>query len=430
MYNKRVSDFKKCSLFALTSALAFMCACAPAKINKKVYTVLPSQSALRGDACAYASAQKPPEEDSFGLAARRVAAQKILDNMSDEEKVGQLFVTGIGGLNEETSPDVFPTALNCRQRKNIKEYNIGGVVFFGGNILNDKQIKKYIKNLQKASKTPLFISVDEEGGIVSRLGKNPNISVTTFPPMKEIGASGNPQNAYNAGSTIAKEMKALGFNLDFAPVSDVVTNPLNTIIAGKGRAFGTETNTVCAMVPEFVKGMQEQNISATLKHFPGHGDTTADTHLGRVFNDADLNRLNTVELLPFKAGIDAGVDFVMISHISLPKITGNDDPSSLSYDIVNGILRKQLGFEGIIISDDMVMEAISKHYTPQDAAVKAILAGSDMIISKLNFIPAYEGVLQAVKDGKITQQRLDESVLRILETKIKRGVIKPEPDEK
>ncbi len=413
----------------LVSALAALSACAPAvsnaPLNKQVYTLPVEKGEIEANACARAAAVIPPAEPADTVSARREQAKAILANMTDEQKTGQLFVVGVGGLNEEESQEVFPVSLNFRQKRNLKKYSVGGVIFFGGNIVNDSQVSTYITKLQKHSKLPLFIAVDEEGGIVSRLGKNPQISVTTFPPMRDIGATRSPQIAFEAGRTIARDISKLGFNLDFAPVADIVTNPANTIIAGKGRSFSTEPEVACAMIPQFVSGMQGQNVSATLKHFPGHGDTTADTHLGRVYSDADLQRLLSVELLPFKAGITAGVDFVMISHISLPKVTGNDDPASMSPQIIKDVLRGYLGFNGIIISDDMVMEAVTKHYTPAEAAVKAFEAGSDMLIVKINFIPSYKGVLEAVKSGRISRERLDESVLKILELKLKRGIIKP-----
>ena len=411
---------------AVIAALAFLNACAPKAntIIKNVYSVPAEKEVIQPNACPIAAAAKIPQEDEAVLSARRAKALAILEKMTLEQKTGQLFIVGVGGLNNETSPDAFPVAINKTQTKNLNKYLVGGVLFFGGNITDDKQISAYTAKLQKKSKTPIFISVDEEGGIVSRLGNNPQISVTQFPPMKEIGATGNPQNAFNAGEIIGRDIIKFGFNVDFAPVADVVTNPANTIIAGKGRAFGISPDVACTMVPQFVKGLQAQNVSATLKHFPGHGDTVADTHLGRVYSEADISRLSSVELLPFMAGIHAGADFVMVSHISLPKITGDDTPASMSPKIIEGILTGQLGFKGIVISDDMVMEAITKNYSADDAAVKAVLAGSDMLIVKINFIPAWEGVLAAVKNGTITQDRLNESVLKILELKIKRGIIK------
>lgn len=419
-------SYKLCALFSILSAAAVFSACAP-KVNtvvKNIYSVPAEREIVQPNACPAAASAAVAQEDEEVLSARHAKAVEILSKMTDAQKVGQLFITGIGGLNGETSPDVFPTKINRTQIAALKKYELGGVLFFGGNILNDKQVSAYIKKLQAKSDTPLFVSVDEEGGIVSRLGNNPQTSVTTFPPMKEIGATGNPQNAFDAGKTIADDIAKLGFNLDFAPVADIVTNPANTIIAAKGRSFGTTPDVACAMVPQFVKGMQEENVSATLKHFPGHGDTVADTHLGRVYSNADIDRLSSVELLPFMAGIHAGVDFVMVSHISLPAITGDDTPASMSPKIISGILKGQLGFSGIVISDDMYMEAISKNYSAEDAAVQAILAGSDMLIVKLNFAPAWQGVYDAVQGGTISQDRLNESVLKILELKIKRGIIK------
>jgi beta-N-acetylhexosaminidase len=369
-------------------------------------------SALILNAAAFCTAKPSPD------------ARALLAKMSPGEKVGQLIIAGIGGLNGETDPEVFPTVLNKTQKKNLKKYTPGGVIFYGGNILNDKQIKKYIKALNKNSKIPLFISTDEEGGIVSRLGANPNISVTHLPKMIDLGAAGSPDEAYKAGLILGKEMKALGFNLDFAPVADVLTNPDNTVIHQKGRAFGTEPRIVSRMVPEFIKGMQSANVSATAKHFPGHGDVVADTHEGRVYSYADIERLKEVELLPFKAAATAGVDFIMTAHISLPKITGTDEPASMSKAIVTGLLKEESGFKGLAITDDMYMDAVRAHYGLGEAAVRSVNAGVDVIICKLFFEQVYAGLLKAAESGAISPERLDDAVLRILELKIKRGVIK------
>ncbi|MDR1684567.1 MAG: M48 family metalloprotease, partial [Elusimicrobiota bacterium] len=252
-----------------------------------------------------------PKEDAVVLAARAARAKEILAAMTVQEKVGSLFITGIAGLAGIDNEQTFPAALDFAQLNNLKTFGYGGVIFFGGNIIDDAQIKKYIKDLQAASKLPLFIAVDEEGGIVSRLGSNTAVSVDAVPTAMEIASTKDPQKAFETAQTIARQMKALGFNVDFAPVADILTNKLNTVIQNKARSFGTDANTACAFVPEFVKGLQGQNVAGALKHFPGHGDTVADTHEGRVYFEGALRQLREREFLPFKAGIAAGADFVM-----------------------------------------------------------------------------------------------------------------------
>lgn len=375
---------------------------------------------IPADACVKEAALPVPEVLSVQDIAR---AKEILNYMTAEEKVGQLIITGIGGLNDEESPDVFPVQITSAQENSLKKYSVGGVIFFGGNIVNDTQIKKYINALQAGSKIPLFISVDEEGGLVSRLGANAEISVTHQPAMKKIGDAKDVAKAFAAGAQIGRDIKKLGFNLDLAPVADVVTHPKNIMIARKGRAFGTEINVACAMVPQFVKGLQGENVSGALKHFPGIGDTVTDAHDEKTRSEADAQRLSEVELMPFRAGINAGVDFVMVSHVSVPNVTGNDIPASLSKPLLD-ILKKDLGFKGLVITDDMWMDAVSKHYGFGSAAVQAFNAGNDMLIIKLNFKASYDGLLKAVKTGEITRERLDESVIKILALKIKRGIIK------
>lgn len=277
-----------------------------------------------------------------------------------------------------------------------------------------------------------FFAVDEEGGIVSRIGSNPEMGMKKQPPMGEIGASGDPAEAYRVGSELAEGLSGLGFNLDFAPVADVNTNPDNPVIGS--RAFGSDPKLVADMVAQEVSGMQAGGVSACLKHFPGHGDTATDTHTGFASVSHDLERLRTVELLPFKAGIDAGADMVMVAHISLPEITGGDEPASISPEIVNGILRNEMGYSGVVITDSMIMQALYDKYTLAEASVLSLKAGVDILLFQTpeandrgtpsqQFEAAYQAVLTAVEQGEITEERLNESVLRILDLKFRRSIV-------
>lgn len=353
-------------------------------------------------------------------------AGDILDNMTLEEKVGQLFIVNLELLDNKMGNYYEYRELTDKMTKSISKYHVGGVCFFARNIETREQTMKLITDLQGKSKFPMFITVDEEGGQVARIANNDNMQTTKFPTMEEVGKMEDKEYAFNLGDTIGHEIKTLGFNVDFAPVADVITNELNTEIGD--RSFGSEPKLVGNMVKEVVNGLQGQGISATLKHFPGHGDAANDSHKGAVNVENDIQRLRDVEFVPFKAGIKAGADFVMISHISISRVTEDTVPASLSSLVLKEMLRMELGFEGIAITDALNMKAITDQYTPKQAAKKAFIAGADTILMPENLPEAYNSILTAVKDGSITMERLDESVRRILETKVKRGIIPVDTD--
>lgn len=348
-------------------------------------------------------------------------AKDILKHMTIEEKVGQLFMVDFESLDKTKGSYYEFREITDEMKESLQKYHVGGIVFFGRNIENREQTKTLIEEVQKESKYPLFIGVDEEGGDVARIANNENMKTTKFPTMEEVGSMNDSEYAYNMGATIGKEVKELGFNLDFAPVADVRTNENNKEIGS--RSFGDSAKLVSKMVKEVVNGLQDQNVSATLKHFPGHGSAGEDTHEGSVNIDNDLNRLRQVDFVPFKAGIKAGVDFIMVSHVSISRVTENIVPATLSSLVMKTMLRDELGFHGIILTDAMDMKAITETYTSQEAAIGAIEAGADIVVIPDNFEEAYHAVLSAVEEGTLEEERIDESVERILETKIKRGLI-------
>lgn len=353
-------------------------------------------------------------------------AEDILSNMTLEEKIGQMFMVNLELLDNSEGKYYEHKVFTKKMKKSLEKYPIGGITFFARNIATRPQTTKLIEKLQTNSKVPLFISVDEEGGDVARIANNDNMRTTKFPSMEEVGKSGDEEYAYNMGSTIASEIKELGFNLDFAPVADVKTNILNTEIGN--RSFGDDPDIVSDMVTKVVEGIQDQGISATLKHFPGHGDVSKDSHEGAVNVDNDVNRLRKVEFKPFEAGIKAGVDLIMVSHISISRVTESTEPASLSSLVMKEMLRTEMGFEGVTITDAMNMKAITDFYDSGEAAVKAIKAGVDIVLMPDELDKAYDAVLEAVEKGKIKESRIDESVERILELKIKRGLILSDTD--
>ncbi len=348
-------------------------------------------------------------------------ANEILNNMTLEEKIGQLFVVNFEQLDTRKKDTYNFTKVTATMREALKKYKVGGVIFFATNIETPAQTTKFINKLQGFSTVPMFISVDEEGGDVARIANNEKMNTTSFPTMEIVGAMANEDYAFDMGQTIGREIKGLGFNLDFAPVADVRTNELNTEIGN--RSFGDDQKLVAKKVSQVVSGLQSENVAATLKHFPGQGSTAGDSHKGAVDVDSDINELRKVSFVPFKAGIKAGVDVIMVSHLSISNVTGSTKPASMTELVMKDILRTELSFEGVIITDAMNMKSVTKYYTPGEAAVNAISAGADMVLMPENFVAAYNAVYNAVSNGKIDEKTIDEKVQRILELKIKRGII-------
>ena len=347
--------------------------------------------------------------------------QNALNKMTIEEKIGQMFIANIE-LLDPASPESYDyQKITKKMKDTLKNYPVGGVIFFSRNIQTPKQTKTFIRRLQKVSKYPLFVSVDEEGGEIARIANNPKMKTTKFPPMAEIGATGDEEKAFEVGDTIGREIHALGFNLDFAPVADLETNPDSPEIGN--RAFSDDPEVAGKMVAQVVKGLQGQNVSATLKHFPGHGSASADTHKGYANITQSIKQLREVEFVPFQAGIEAGADLIMVSHLAITSVTDNKTPASMSSLIITEILRNELGYQNLVITDALNMKAITKFYTPGEACVTAINAGADLLLMPENLEEAFDAVYQAVLEGKLDEKRIDESVTRILKIKILRGVI-------
>lgn len=333
-----------------------------------------------------------------------------ISEMPLEDKVAGLFIITPEAL---TGTDVAVKAGDTTKEM-LSQYAVGGLIYFKQNIKSKEQITEMIANTKNNSKYAMFIGVDEEGGSVSRVAESG--LAENVGSMGEIGASGDAAKAKEAGTAIGTYLAEYGFNLDFAPVADVITEGNTTI---GNRSFGTDSNLVAPMVAANVEGIQSAGVSACLKHFPGLGDTTEDTHEGMAVTEKTLEDFTTVDFPVYQAGIEAGVDFVMVSHLSAPNVTGDNTPSSLSEKMITELLRGQLGFDGIVITDSMSMTAITDYYTADEAAVKAILAGADMILMPEDFETAYNGVLEAVNNGTLTEERINESLRRIYRVKSK-----------
>ncbi|MBK5242643.1 beta-N-acetylhexosaminidase [Clostridium sp.] len=330
-----------------------------------------------------------------------------IGKMTIDEKIGQMLVVGIEGYD-----------LNENTKSLIEKYKVGGVILFSNNVQDTNQLLNLLNSLKSENlknKIPLFLSVDEEGGKVTRMPKE----FKKFPTNKAIGKINDAVLSNRIGSTLALEIGSFGFNMNFAPVLDVNSNSKNPVIGD--RSFGADVNIVSNLGIQTMKGIQSENIIPVVKHFPGHGDTSVDSHLGLPSVNNDLKRLKSLELIPFIEAIKNNADAVMIAHILLPKID-SENPSSLSKIIITNILRGELNFNGVIITDDMTMGAIVKNYNISEAAVKSIKAGTDIVLvchGYDNEVTVINAVKNAISKGDVSEQRIDESVYRILSLKQK-----------
>ena len=344
-------------------------------------------------------------------------AETILSAMSLSDMVYQMLfitpeaLTGIG----------LAVAAGETTKNALAQYPVGGLIYFAGNFQDRAQTKQMLENTQVYAKIPLFLAVDEEGGRVSRLGDNPAMGTTKQPPMQKIGETGDATKAYAVGKVLAADLKALGLNVNFAPDADVLLHEENTEIGD--RAFGTDAEVVSAMVANVVKGLEDNGVSSTLKHFPGHGSTYVNSHNGTSESKRTLEELRKNELLPFQAGIAAGADFIMVSHMTLVNAGIEKVPCSVSEAVITDLLKDELGYKGIVITDSFQMGAITQLYTAGQAAVKTVQAGVDMLLMPEDFKAAHAAILQAVERGEIAQARIEESVKKILALKIEKGLL-------
>ena len=352
----------------------------------------------------------------FASCDRGVEAQ--LQQMTLQQKVGQLFYIRPESLDTTiqygTSADLPSIALqevNASMRALAEAYPPGGIVLFGHNLRDKEQLSRFVTDLRALPGEPL-LCVDEEGGRVARLANNEAFGL---PRYESMAAFKSPQEVHEAAFTIGSYLSRFGFDVDFAPVADVNTNPENIVIGN--RAFSDKPEVAARMVKSYVKGLRKAGVQGCLKHFPGHGDTKADTHFGYAVTGKTWEEMAACEMIPFKAGIRAGAPMVMTAHISAPAVTGSDVPSTLSSVVLEEKLRGELGFKGVIITDAMEMGAITRQYPTADACVLALEAGVDVLLCVKDYPAAFEAVLAAVQEGRLSEERLDQSVRRILRLK-------------
>jgi len=382
-------------------------------VKKTALGMLCALVLMFGLSCAFLSAVAEPSDNDVNH-----LVDDLVSQMTQTEKICQLFIV----KPEEVAGVEVATKATDVTRNGLKKYPVGGIVYFSDNIVKEDQIKTMIRNSQSFAMDKLgiglFIAVDEEGGSIARVAKK--LNTTRFEPMGVIGLRGDEKEAYMVGVTIAKDIARLGFNLNFAPVADVIIDEANTEIGS--RSFGTDPKLVSNMVIQVVNGLQENGVMATLKHFPGHGSTIADSHMGTSVTTRTLEEMEQAEFLPFDAGMKAGADMVMISHLTAASID-ETSPASLSKTIITGILREKLGFEGIVVTDALTMKAISDLYSSEETTVLALEAGADMLLMPVSLSDAVKGIKAAVDSGRLTMERIDQSVRRILLAKYKYGLI-------
>lgn len=336
-----------------------------------------------------------------------------MKNMTLEEKVLQMFVvspealTGVSGV----------TMAGETTKAAIDRTPVGGILYMAENLQSREQVTELLANTQQYSMErialPMFLCVDEEGGSVRRVNGRGIIEADEIPSMSLVGSE---EEARRYGAEMGRYLSLLGFNVDFAPVADTLTNSGNQVV--RDRSFGSDPYKVASMSVAVMEGLHENNVAATFKHFPGHGSTAEDTHAGAGVSYQTMDDLLSCDLIPFQAGVDNGTDLIMVGHISLPEVTGDNTPATLSYPVITGILRDTMGYDGLVITDALQMGAITQSYSSADAAVRAVKAGNDLLLYPADFSSAFYGVLDAVQTGDISEERIDESVRRIVRKKI------------
>ncbi|MEG1302649.1 MAG: glycoside hydrolase family 3 N-terminal domain-containing protein [Lachnospiraceae bacterium] len=341
-------------------------------------------------------------------------AKELMARMTLEEKVAQMFF-----IKPEALTDVeVVVQAGDTTKEMLTKYPVGGFYYSTQNVEDETQLKTMLTNTKAYNKYPMFLGIEEEGGKqASSLANSGLVQVPQVADMKDIGKTGDASKAKEAGTVLGGYLSTYGFNVDFAPLADVCTNPQNTQIST--RAFGATSESVSAMVPEIIKGMQSKGIRSVGKYFPGNGDSIEDAETLAATSSKSMEQLQKIDLVPFQAAIKANVDFIMVGHVSFPSIVGDGTPASLSPKIVKDLLRTKLKYNGIIITNSLDAGVITQTGDSASVAVKAIQAGCDMMLQPEDFETAYNGVISAVRSKTITEERINESVIRILKAKLK-----------
>ena len=347
---------------------------------------------------------------------------RLLSSLSREQKVAQLFVVhpeALTGVGTQTS-------AGDATREALGAHPVGGLILSASNIVDPAQTEELVARLKSlgreaaAGLAPL-VAVDEEGGTVSRVASNPAFDIANVGNMSDVGQTRDPARARDAAATIAAYLGGYGFGVDFAPVCDVVSDPANSSMAL--RSFGSDPDVVSAMASAQIEAFCEGGICCCAKHFPGIGNAQGDSHEQMISLGKDLDELKALELRPFAAAIESDVPMVMVGHLSCPAVVGGKTPASLSSVMVQGLLRSQMGYEGVVITDSLDMGAVATWVRKDCQGVAALAAGCDLILTPVDFDEAYRGVLDALDSGELSQERLDESVRRIIALKLRFSLV-------
>jgi beta-N-acetylhexosaminidase len=364
-----------------------------------------------------------------GASADRDGGDRLLrkiDRMSLQEKVGQMFMTYAYGTDADQADRRNRTEYGVdSHRKLIERYHLGGIIYFAwsDNVQNPRQIAGLSNGIQRAATSsgaeiPALISTDQEQGLVVRVTE----PATQFPGNMALGAARDPRLAKSAAEVTGEELRAMGINQNFAPVADVNVNPENPVIGV--RSFSSNPELASSLTEAQVRGYQREDVASTSKHFPGHGDTNVDSHTGLPVIDHTVEELESIDLPPFEAAIDAGVESIMTAHIVVPALDDSGRPATLSRPILTDLLRRQMDFDGVVVTDALDMQGVREMFGDDRVPVEAIKAGADLMLMPPEFDVAYRAVLAAVRSGEISERRIDRSVYRLLLLKERLGLFK------
>ena len=373
-------------------------------------------------------AQEPQEEPQEEVkvkhevpidAKSEARVERLMADLSLEQKVAQLFIV----TPEDITGVDTVVAAGDATREAITKYPVGGIIYNTANLTSPEQTKEMLRNTQYYAKDacglPLFTCVDEEGGTVARVAKNPSFDVVDVGDMAKIGATGDAEKARDAAYAIGSYLKELGFNVDFAPVADIATSDDGTMA---DRSFGSTPDEVSPMVAAQVEGFTRAGILCAAKHFPGIGGAEGDSHNERIYSSKSADEMLAWSCVPFRAAIEQSVPMIMVGHLSCTELGNKSDvPASLNSAVMEDLLRDELGYNGVVVTDSFQMKAVTQACDAKEQGVRAIQAGADIVLMPEDFEDAYKGLLDAVKSGEVPEERIDESVRRVIIAKLAIG---------
>lgn len=385
--------------------LSLLIICSSCSTNNSSGNITPAPSPTINPSVQLSN--KPSDKPTVEPTEQSNPLREQIANMTLDEKIGQMVIVGLDG-----------TSMKQRDKEMIETYRVGGFILYKDNMRDADQILSLLNQLKEENQEnqiPLWLSLDQEGGKVNRMPAE----FTKFPPAAEVGKVDNIDYTKQIGEAIGEAVSALGFNMDFAPVLDINSNPKNPIIGN--RSYGIDAESVITHGLETMKALQSNQVAAVVKHFPGHGDTSVDSHLDLPVVNKSLAELKAFELLPFVEAIKQNTDAIMIAHLLIPKID-KTYPASLSKILISNLLREDLGYDGVVITDDMTMGGITDHFKVGEAAVTSVQAGSDLILIGHEYdkqVSVIKALKKAAREGVISSEMLDKSVYRILQLKEK-----------